>query len=74
MRETETMTATATINATRKILTALGFEIADASEFVADVAELAAAGDREGLIGRIAGGASYGEAAETADAIIGAVA
>lgn len=59
-----------TETAAAKILTTLGFEVADASEFVADVAELVNTGDREGLIARIAGGASYGEAAETADAIL----
>lgn len=52
------------------ILTTLGFEVADAPEFVEDVARLVEAGDREGLIARIAGGASYGEAAETADEIL----
>ena len=52
------------------ILTILGFEVADAPEFVEDVARLVEANDREGLITRIAGGAAYGEAAETADKIL----
>ena len=59
-----------TETAAAKNLTTLGFEVADDEGFVADVAALANAGDREGLINRIAGGASYGEAAETADAIL----
>src|SRR5690606_32621639 len=56
------------------ILTDLGFEVADSPEFVADVARLAGAWDRNGLIFRIIGGATYGEAAETADAILEAIA
>ncbi len=52
------------------ILTTLGFEVADDAAFVEDVARLVEAGDREGLIARIIGGASYGEAAETADEIL----
>jgi len=63
------MTATDT-KTIATILTILGFEVADAPEFVEDVARLVEAGDREGLIARIAGGASYGEAAETADEIL----
>lgn len=56
------------------ILTDLGFEIEDSPEFVADVTRLAGAWDRNGLIFRIIGGATYGEAAETADAILEAIA
>lgn len=56
------------------ILTDLGFEVANSPEFVADVARLAGAWDRNGLIFRIIGGATYGEAAETADAILEAIA
>lgn len=56
------------------ILTDLGFEVADSPEFVADVTRLAGAWDRKGLIFRIIGGATYGEAAETADAILEAIA
>jgi len=52
------------------ILTTLGFEVADDAAFVEDVARLVEANDRDGLIARIAGGASYGEAAETADEIL----
>src|SRR5690554_1421171 len=56
------------------ILTGLGFEVTDSPEFVADVTRLAGAWDRKGLIFRIIGGATYGEAAETADAILEAIA
>lgn len=57
------------------ILTDLGFEVEGSPEFVADVARLAGAWDRSGLIFRIRRGAmTYGEAAETADAILEAIA
>lgn len=56
------------------ILTDLGFEVAGSPEFVADVTRLAGAWDRKGLIFRIIGGATYGEAAKTADAILEAIA
>ena len=52
------------------ILTTLGFEVADAPEFVEDVARLVEAGDREGLIARIIGGASYGDTQVLADEIL----
>lgn len=67
------MTAT-TDKTIAAILTTLGFEVADDAAFVEDVARLVEANDRDGLIARIAGGASYGEAAETADAILEAIA
>lgn len=60
------------------ILTSLGFELdaldADDEAFVEDVARLANAGDIEGLINRIAGGATYGESRELAERIIEAAA
>lgn len=53
-----------------KILTSRGFEISDAPEFVASVVRLVDAGDREGLIARIAGGSTYSEAEGAADEIL----
>ena len=57
------------------ILTNLGFDLdADDEAFVEDVARLVSVGDIEGLINRIAGGATYGESRELAERIIEAAA
>lgn len=59
---------------TAEILTDLGFNIDEEDDaFVEGVGRLATAGDVEGLINLIAGGATYGESREMAEKIIEAV-
>lgn len=61
---------------TAVVLANLGFDIEETEEddaFVEGVGRLATAGDVEGLINLIAGGATYGESREMAEKIIEAV-
>lgn len=62
------MTTTNTI--VTEVLTSRGFEVSEAPEFVESVVRLVEAGDREGLIIRIAVGSTYSEAEGAADEIL----